>query len=125
MIRNPTEEDWQNLRKIHAKFFAGEFSFEDFLLGSMFNFVITDENEEIITGSSVRPIAEIVTVTNLEKSPRIRRQALYDSLEIARFNLKRTPLNQIHAFVQNQTWEVQLIRAGFRRTSGNSLYINV
>ena len=126
MITNITIEDLDELKRLHGKFFAGEFTFDDFLLGSLSNFLIRDDTDgEIITAGSIRPISEMVAITNLDKSARVRRAALYDALQIAHYVLKNTPMNQLHVFVQDNKWETQLIRSGFQRTVGNALYINL
>jgi len=126
MIRNPSEQDYQELQKIHEKFFSKEFPFDDFLFNSISNFVIIDDSDGgIISAGSIRPIAEIVAITNLDKSVKSRRFALYEELEVARYVLKSSTMRQLHAFVQDQQWEIQLIKSGFARTKGNALYINV
>lgn len=124
-IRNVTKEDINELKVIHERFFADEFQFDDFLLNSMTSFVITDESNKILTAASVRPIAEIVAITNLDAPIRQRVDALYDILQVSSFVLRGTEMRQLHAFVQDEIWEKQLIKAGFKRTIGNALYINI
>jgi len=129
MIRRPNESDIGKLRELHSKFFAGEFGFDDFVTNSLYNFVVanatSDPDGEIITAGSIRPIAEIVAITDMSKSPRIRRSALFEMLQVAHFVLRETPMRQLHAFVQDKIWEQQLIKVGFQRTKGNALYINL
>jgi len=126
MIRNIEERDLAELKKIHAKYFASEFSFDDFMHGAISSFVITDDSDNtIITSGCIRPIAEMVAITNLEKSPRLRRAALFDMLQIASYVLRSTNMNQLHAFVQDSKWETQLIRAGFKRCVGKPVYIDL
>jgi len=126
MIRNVTEEDLKELKVIHERFFAEEFRFDDFLLGSMSNFVVTDSvSNKILTGASIRPIAEVVAITDLDAPVRQRVNALYDILQVSNFVLRGTEMYQLHAFVQDEIWEKQLIKAGFKRTIGNALYINI
>lgn len=126
MIRQIRDEDIEELQKIHAKFFANEFSFDDFMSASMSQFVITnDSNTSIIAAGSIRPIAEMIAITNLDESARARRTALYDMLQIATYVLRNTQMKQLHAFVQDNKWETQLIRAGFNRCVGKPVYINL
>jgi len=126
MIHNYSEEDFNELNRIHKEFYSGEFNFADFLRGSFCNFVIRDDTDgKIVTAGSIRPIAEMIAITNKHKSPRLRRAALYDALQIASHTLRGTSMDQLHAFVQDTAWEAQLIRSGFKRTVGNALYINL
>src|SRR5215470_9094789 len=126
MIRNIMDEDVAELQRIHEKYFADEFTFEDFFLNNLFGFLIVDDNDgSIVTSCHIRPIMEIVAITNYDKSARQRYIALLDMLQHSRDILKRYKFQQLHAFIQNGKWESQLIRAGFARTKGNSLYINL
>lgn len=126
MIRNIEENDHPALKEIHAQFFANEFTFEDFLHGAMASFLFIDDSDgSIISACCVRPIAEMVALTNMSKSPRMRRNVLYDALQIASFMLRDTNMKQLHAFVQDKVWESQLIRAGFNHCAGKPLYINI
>lgn len=125
MIRQIRDEDIEELKKIHAKFFANEFSFDDFLAPAISQFLVTDESDKIISAGSIRPIAEMIAITNFDQSPKLRRAALYDMLQVASFVLRNTKMNQLHAFVQDSKWESQLIRAGFSRCVGKPVYINV
>jgi hypothetical protein len=126
IIRQSTVDDLMKLKEIHEQFFANEFSFDDFIHASISSFVVLDENDgEIVAGGSIRPIAEMSAVTNLNKSPRLRRTALLDMLQVATFVLRETPMNQLHVFIQSPDWERQLIKSGFRRTKGNALVIDI
>ena len=127
MIRNITEIDLKELKKIHEQFFDKEFSFDDFVHNSITNFLITDDKDnDIVSACSIRPIAEMVAISNLNKSPRMRVNALHDILQVAQYTLSHSPqFRQLHVFVQDGKWESQLIRSGFKKTIGNALYINV
>lgn len=126
MIREFREEDKEELLRIHNQYFKNEFSFDDFFAASMCRFVVTDdENSSIITAGSIRPIAEMIAITNLEQSPKLRRAALYDMLQVATYVLRNTEMRQLHAFVQDSKWETHLIKAGFKRCIGNPVYLNL
>jgi len=126
IIREPTPEDWNELRNIHAKFYANEFRFEDFWRAAISVFaVINDDNNRIVTAGAVRPIAEMVAITNKDTSVRARQKGLNQMLLIANHLLRDTPMNQLHVFIQDKKWEDQLLRHGFSRTMGNALYINL
>ncbi len=126
MIRNIEDSDIIALKELHDQFFAKEFTFNDFLHGAIHSFLLTDDaSGDIVTACCIRPIAEMTAITNLNKSPRIRRNALYDALQIANYVLRDSTMNQLHAFVQDPKWETQLIHAGFKRCSGKAVYINL
>jgi citrate lyase synthetase len=125
-IRNINQLDLEKLKEIHHSFFEHEFTFEDFLHGSISSFVITDDNDgEIITAGSIRPIAEMTAISNLAKSPRLRRNALFDMLQISQYVLHNTSYDQLHVFVQNGKWEEMLKRAGFKQCAGRPLFIDI
>lgn len=125
MIRTIEPEDLARLKLIHAKFFEHEFSFDDFSASWITNFVITDDKDDIVSAAIIRPIMEIVAITDYDKSPRVRRAALYDMLQIAQYVLRRNNVPQLHAFIQDKKWENQLLRSGFKRCVGVPLYTNV
>lgn len=125
MVRAIETEDIDRLKEIHARFFEKEFSFQDFCSAWISNFVITDDNDEIITAGAIRPLMEIVAITDYNKSPRLRRAALYDMLEIAHYVLRRTNATQLHCFVQDEKWYHQLIKSGFKPCVGKPLYMNL
>ena len=126
-IRNITPFDLEKLKEIHKSFFEHEFSFEDFLHGSISSFIITDDNDgEIITAGSIRPIAEMTAISNLTKSPRLRRNALHEMLQIAQYVLRDSSIyDQLHVFVQDNKWKEMLKRAGFAECAGRPLFINI
>lgn len=125
MIRTITTEDLPRLREIHAKYFQHEFTFDDFCQSWIFSFVITDDYDKIITAGAIRPLAEMVAITDYSTSARLRVAALYDMLQITQFVLQNTNFKQVHAFVQDEKWLNQLKRSGFRACAGTPVYMNL
>jgi len=126
LIRTPTKEDWDELKNIHEKFYSHEFQFDEFWRASLSSFiVIDDEDGQIVTATSIRPIAEMIGITNKDKSVRVRMKGLQQMLQVAHHVLRDTNMNQLHVFIQDPTWEHQLIHRGFKKTVGNALYINL
>jgi len=126
MIRALEPRDVVELKEIHDKFFKDEFTFPDFFRGFLCCFtVIDDSDDSIICVGAVRPIAEVFAITNKDKNPRTRRNALYQILDASAYMAGKYNFDQIHCFVQDALWESQLIRAGFNRTKGNSLFLNI
>ncbi len=125
MIRAIEADDIPKLQAIHARFFEKEFSFQDFCSAWISNFVIVDDNNEIISAGAIRPLMEIVAITDYSKPTRARVSALYDMLQIAQYVLRRTHATQLHCFVQDEKWLNQLIRCGFKSCVGKPLYMNI
>src|SRR5262249_51763117 len=93
IIREPIREDWEELRNIHEKFFAHEFKFDELWRAAISSFVaIDDKDGQIISATSIRPIAEMVGVSNKDKSPRLRMVALQQMLLVATHILRDTPM---------------------------------
>lgn len=124
MLREYRWEDEDTLRKIHAKYFAQEFSFPDFATGFLCAFTIEDENGIITTGG-IRPLAEAIVITNKERNVYDRRQSLLQILDALAYCAGSSGFRQMTAFVQDKKWEKRLIRSGFNYTKGTSLYLNL
>lgn len=126
MIRALEQFDVERLKKIHDKYFVHEFSFSEFYNGFLCCFVVTDDTDDsIITAVGVRPIAEVVAITNLDKTVKLRREALYKTLEAAAHMGGQAGFDQLHCFIQDGIWENQLIKHGWRYTKGNSLVFDI
>ncbi len=127
MIRAFRESDFDQIKSIHEKFYGNEFSLTDFAKNHIASFTVTDDNDidKIVCAGAVRTIAEVVLITNKSYSLRARRYALYNVLEASSFLSQQNGYDELHAFVQDPTWENQLLKVGFKKTKGNSLVIGV
>lgn len=121
MIRRVEDTDLFELQRIHKEFYAEEFPFPEFLKQVFNSFVILDEDGRIISASIVKPILEIVSLTDKNRSVRIRRDALAQSLLVAEHVAKHEGFQGFHAFIQDREWEKHLKRYGFQDTKGKSL----
>lgn len=121
-IRNLEVEDISRLRHIHALYFKDEFAFPDFMHGFLQAFAIHDNNA-IITAGGVRPIMEAVLVTDLNKTPRERHEALILALKASMHSCELLGYRQLHAFVQDELWIHHLEKYGFKPTVGKSLVL--
>lgn len=96
--------------------------FPDFITNYLFSFAVCDNHDNIITVAGVRTILEVVAMTNKCRSPRLRRQALFDVLEASSFVANGHGYNELHAFIQDENWKDQLIRTEtFKPTKGTAL----
>lgn len=124
MIRAFTIEDLEKIRKLHKLYFFEEFEFPNFIQDFLGSFIIEEDNE-IILVAGVRPIAELIAITDMSKSIRQRvialKEATYVGMNICRHN----NLDQLHCFVQGDKWIKQVQTINFRPTKGTALVIDV
>jgi hypothetical protein len=124
MIRRFEDRDFEQLKLIHEKFYKDEFSFDDFC-HSFIDFFVVTENEKIICAGGIRAIAESVIITNKDISPKIRQQALLQTLHTQLVSCSKVGFHQLHAFIQDKKWEQRLIKTGFKPCKGNAIFIEV
>ena len=124
-IRSITKDDIEPLCDIHDKFYKHEFEFPDFDEKFYCAYVVTDDNDKIITLCAIRPIAEVIALTDKNFSTRKRINAHHESFNVAKYIALQYNHNQIHAFVQDSKWLEQLKTVGFKSTKGQSLVLNV
>ena len=124
-VKQIAEEDIPELMRIHDKFFKHEFTFADFCQPIYASFMVKDEKDEIVTAGAIRPIIEMVAISNLDKSARLRMFALYNMLHAAQNALRGTSFNSIHAFIQDEKWLNQMLNRGFKRCVGTPLFIGL
>ncbi len=123
-VRAFREYDNQEAYKVWYAFFRDEFEFPEFLVAFHFSFVIENDNEPIVFGG-VRPIAELIAVTNKNASKRERVTALKKLVEVSCFIAKNRNYDQLHCFVQGDSWSSQVQTIGFRPTRGQALVMDV
>lgn len=121
-LRIFTDQDLGIAKEIHEKFYQDEFSFQEFLQGLQSAFVISD-NSQVVTIAGIRPIAEIVMLTNLDTSIRQKQDALTRALGRLLIDTGRLGYTGAHAFTQDKLWEAVIRRHGFRDTTGKCLVI--
>src|SRR5574338_1452047 len=124
-IRPLSNLDIRQLQQIHEKYYAQEFDFDDFMRGFVASACIESDSGEIISAGGIRPLTEIVLVTNKDFSVRERRAALYNMLAACMFSANKLSIDSLHAFVQDDAWIKHLKRVGFKDTIGKSLYLKL
>jgi len=123
IIRVAQQSDMEVVKQIHAKFFADEFEFPNFM--SMLAAFVVEEDGEIVSIGGIRPIAESIIVTNKKFSPRDRRTALLLLLQASLFATDKFNFDQLHAFVQDEKWLKQLVQYGFQPCKGEAVFVGV
>lgn len=124
IIRAIEEADLKEIREIHNKFYKDEFNEIDFRKHFLCAFVI-EENDKIITAGGIRTILEAVAITDKNLSAGIRYQALMKMLQADLHFADNYDYQELHAFIQDESWKNQLIRKGFRYTKGDALVIGI
>lgn len=125
MIRAVLESDLEKIKEIHRKYYADEFNIPDFNKHFINSFVITDSENNIISAGGIRPILEVVAVTDKDKMVRERVSALNDLLTISAFIAEHDGFDELHCFVQDENWLRQLKKKGFVETKGKSLVFRI
>jgi len=124
-IRNLSVDDIARLREIHLKFYAHEFEFPDFAHQYACSFLVEDESQ-IVVAAGVRTILELVAITNKDISAVKRVKAFGLIKSASEFTATKLGYDSIHAFIQDESWQEQLIRVGgFKPTKGNALILGV
>lgn len=123
LVRTLKESDLPKIQEIHKNFYAGEFDLEEMFSNSIGLFAITDENDKIICVGGVRPIAEVVLITDKNRTVKERRSALLKVLDASEFVAKNSGFDQIHIFVKDEDWVRHLMKTevGFKPTVGKAL----
>src|SRR4030095_8935176 len=123
-IRELRAEDLGRAEQIHEKHFSKEFALPEFnrFLAA---FTISDSEDRIVTVGGIRPILELVAVTDRDLAPMVRRSAYFNILNASIYMAGKHGYEQIHVFVQGERWIEALKRIGFKDTKGQSLVLDV
>ena len=121
-IRGFNEEDIITADRLYKKYYSSN-EYPNFYSGFDFAYVVSNDNDEPILISGVKPIAEIITMTDLSKSVVDRREALYYSLHASIYSAARSGYKQLHAFTHSHSnLDRHLERVGFNK-SDNKVFI--
>lgn len=123
IVREMRESDIPILQQIHKRDYDAEFPFP-ILNGFTDYFVVTNDDGDIITSGGLKPILEIIGITDKTQSPRNRRAALLILFQALAFAAGKLGHDQIHAFIQDENWSNQLKTAGFKDTKGKALVMS-
>lgn len=123
MLRKFKTEDFRKLKEIHEKYYTNEFPFPN--LDSFMSFLIsTDHNGELIAAGGVRSIAEIITITDKDKSPVIRGRCLMELLNHGRTVASSYGYDQLYSHVEGANWVRAHKIAGFKQFKAVPLVLN-
>lgn len=124
IIRSFEPKDITWVVQMHEKHFKEEFELPNFLKG--YHCVYTIENDkEIIVVGGVRPLAELVVVTDMDTYPRPRVEALRKMTQAGVFTAGAYHYDQLHCFVQGEAWIRQVQSVHFRPTVGTAMVMDL
>lgn len=125
MIRDIQSSDITKARLIHEKYYKTQFDFPNFFNHFTCAYSICNENDELVSIAGVRPILELVVLTDKDKSVRERYRAVYQILDMSKYVASKKGFDELHAFVQEDHWRDVMLSRGFKETVGKSLVIEV
>jgi len=124
-IRSITERDITLAKQIHQMYYAEEMPMPDFKSNYHCIYSITDDNDKPIVIGGVKPIAEVIILTDKGRHIKDKVPALHKMLEAALFTARVHHHEQIHCAIQDQAYERHLKKIGFRSVKGNFLVLDV
>jgi len=126
LIRLFQQSDLKAIEVIHNAQYQTEFKLPDFNNNKFLEVVVTEnDNGDIISAAGIRFIAEVVAVTNKNEPVKVRREALYKTMQALILLGNKHGIDQLHAFIQDQKWLKHLLRAGFEPCKGNAIFTNI
>lgn len=124
IVRAFDQNDISELERIYEKHFSAEFDIDNFnhLIERAF---VVEKHGNIICIGGIKPLAEAVLVTDMDKSSFDRVKALKQSLNIFGYIARRSNFDSIHAFVNDSEWQKHLLNEGFKICKGTALVLEV
>ena len=122
-IREFRSEDIQTAKEIYYKYYEDleQIDFTKLLCA----FTVLDDNGSIVTIGGLRPIVELVAVTDKGQSVRNRRKALVHLFQASLYTAISSNYNEIHLFTTSREWIKHLLKAGFSLLKDKVLTIGV
>src|SRR5688572_20128825 len=116
IIREIKDSDLSKIKEIHKKFYEEEFSLPNFKENFLCAYVVVDDLDNIISVGGIRTIAEVIAITDKDKSMRQRINALGYIHNASVYFAKQNRYSSLHAFIQDCTWENILKKVNFKDT---------
>lgn len=123
MIRQFRASDLEQIRQLHEKFQADNFSMPEIV--DAYADIVVEEDGKILGYGQNREITEAIMLLDLSLPLRMRGKALAEMIRESMFRASLKGQNQIHAFVQDTSFEHALKRHfGFKDTKGKALVMS-
>lgn|SRR5262245_260520 len=125
VIREFKHIDIPQQRMLYNKFFANN-EYPEFEHGYNAVFAVQNENSEIVSIAGIRPIAEVVALSNMDMSVKDRRAALITLFQALGYAAARYNYKQLHAFVHdNPAWVRHLGSMDFKESEAKVLILDL
>jgi hypothetical protein len=125
IIRSIEHKDIPEIAEIHKAHFKDEFELHDFLRNHLCAFLVEDD-DGIISVTGIRLIAEIVVITNKDRTPKDRMKAFLQLFNASIFMTHKHGFDQLHCFIQDPKWSKRVQKTfGFMPTKGQSLVLDI
>jgi len=119
-IRNFQQSDITDLIRIHEQY-SDQFGIEEFKEEFKCFFTVTDDSDKVIVMGGVRFIPEVVILTDKTAAFKHKAKAVRLIDQAIRFVSLKAGLNNLHAFIQEDSWLKVLLRKGYRLTKGTAI----
>jgi len=124
-LREFQNEDIPEIKRIYESFYNDN-EYPHFETGYYDVFVVTDDNKKIISIGGVKPIMEIITLTNKNCSVRDRKDALIQIMNTSIYTAVKFGFNQLHAFVHDDSeWIEHLKKVQFKVSDNQVLILSI
>lgn len=124
IVRNFRPSDLSKIESVHKKFYKEEFPIEDYLSCRHVLSILSDD-KELITTIGLRPIMEMIAITDKDQKVRARKIALLEGLLSVREGMNLLGFNQLHAFIQDEHWIKHLRKVGFKSCKGQAMVLEI
>jgi hypothetical protein len=125
IIREIRESDLDKIKEIHERYYKREFSLPDFKSHFLCSYVVEDDKDEIVSVGAIRTITEVIALTDKSKSARKRIEALSHIHNASVYFARCNNYNELHAFIQDCSWEQILKKVNFKDTKGHALILEI
>jgi len=125
MISLVTSNHIERAKELHEAHYKDQFDLPNFLSDFLLVFSSINKDGQLVSIAGIRPILEIVAITDQTKSARDKYIAVYDLLRAGLFSAKNNHYDQLHAFIQDPHWKDVMLKRGFKETKGQALVIEV
>ena len=121
-LRAFQNEDIFEIKRIYESFYNDN-EYPHFETGYYDVFIVTDDNDKIISIGGVKPIMEIIALTNQDKSVRDRKDALIQIMDTSIYTAVKFGFNQLHAFVHDDSEWIEHLKKVQFKVSDNKVLI--
>jgi hypothetical protein len=122
-IRSYRASDQGEVERIHRTFHKDGFVLPDF--SKAIRWVVIEDNDgKLVAFAALNSILESIMILDLERTDRVKHDALKSLITTAIFTAEVEGYDQIHAFVQGEFAEKLKTHFSFKKCKGEALYFD-